>query len=284
MDTVLIKKKKAFKIIAPPIKPVHFVLTRYLYIKEDAMVSLLTAILKKDKEQALFWIYELYFSGFKEEMFEFLLAVYRDMFSVKNPRLGKFLQQHYDEWTKDPEDASKIGTIVYNLVDHKREFYFETFFYGEKPAPSGTKDHKFYRIMSPNDVKPYETIHVENESRPRLILPNACKYSAVKNASKIFNCLHKDADLAEIRKALYYNWLFYASYSPVWIERIHAFEGTVDYEKKKVVFEDEDMEEEFYDNFGYEPDEQARTLLEKITHFDPMVQMSVEEYINMVSQ
>jgi len=51
-------------------------------------------------------------------------------------------------------------------------------------------------------------------------------------------------------------WLFYASYSPIWKERIVNHKGKIDKRKKTVIFLDEDMEECFYDKYNYEPDEQ----------------------------
>ena len=53
-------------------EPFVFVLTRYLYIKEDVLMSLLISILEKNYDQGLFWASELYFSGFQEEVVEYI--------------------------------------------------------------------------------------------------------------------------------------------------------------------------------------------------------------------
>jgi hypothetical protein len=48
------------------------ILTRYLYPKNNAEYSLKVALFQGDREQALFWAYELYFSGFKQQVLQFL--------------------------------------------------------------------------------------------------------------------------------------------------------------------------------------------------------------------
>ena len=51
-------------------------LTRYLYSRIEVKQSLFVSLLQRDVEQALFWGYELYYSGFQEETFEFVLDIY----------------------------------------------------------------------------------------------------------------------------------------------------------------------------------------------------------------
>jgi hypothetical protein len=55
-------------------------------------------------------------------------------------------------------------------------------------------------------------------------------------------------------------WLYYASFSPLWSERIAKHKGVIDKKTKTVIFEEQensdDNEQAFYDEFGYEPDEQ----------------------------
>ena len=58
-------------------------------------------------------------------------------------------------------------------------------------------------------------------------------------------------------------WLYYASFSPIWIERIKRYNGKINHISKTVEFEDYDSEECFYELFGYEPDEQILNIQEK---------------------
>ena len=51
----------------------NLVFTRYLYIKDEVKSALLISILNKS-DDAIFWAYELYYSGNKNELFAFILG------------------------------------------------------------------------------------------------------------------------------------------------------------------------------------------------------------------
>jgi hypothetical protein len=51
-------------------------------------------------------------------------------------------------------------------------------------------------------------------------------------------------------------WLYYASFSPLWNMRLQKYKATVQHSKKDVVFETDDELESFMDKFGFEPEEQ----------------------------
>jgi hypothetical protein len=52
------------------------------------------------------------------------------------------------------------------------------------------------------------------------------------------------------------NWLYYSAKTPIWKERIEQYKGIIDEELKRIYFEDDELEEDFYNTYGYEPDEQ----------------------------
>ena len=58
------------------------ILSRYLYSITDVKQSLFLSILEHNQEQAMFWGYELYFSGFQEETFDYLLEIARILFQI----------------------------------------------------------------------------------------------------------------------------------------------------------------------------------------------------------
>jgi hypothetical protein len=150
-----------YKIVAPPKNivvqddsPLDITLTRYLYIKEEVMISLVISILEKNREEALFWAYELYWSGFQEETFEFLMSFYGEMFESLNPRLKTFLKTQMDSWKQDPNKHFTLGTIVRNLSDKSRKFQVDTFVLKLSPTPDlKIKDHRFYIELEDKDIK-----------------------------------------------------------------------------------------------------------------------------------
>jgi hypothetical protein len=92
-----------------------FGFTRYLYIIDDAKSSLVIAILERNLEEALFWAYELYFSGFKADVFCILEQMVDMMYISLNPRLGPFLEKKKQEWS-ETSTYCIVGTFIYNMV------------------------------------------------------------------------------------------------------------------------------------------------------------------------
>jgi hypothetical protein len=100
--------------------------------------------------------------------------------------------------------------------------------------------------------------------KPYKVLPLACIYNIDNdNYHTIFNVKRKQEDL---ENAYRYNWLYYASFSPLWKKRIIEFNGTIYNEERKVQFMCEEDEEHFYNKYGYEPDEQKTEVQNKSIH------------------
>jgi hypothetical protein len=275
-----------YKIVPPPLnqdkkKPpsFHVELTRYLYVKEEVMISMTISILEKKREEALFWAYELYWSGFQTETFEYLSSMFWEMFESLNPRLGSFIKSQIEYWKQDKTKHYTLGTIIRNLTDQSRKFQVDSFVLKKQPTlDNKIKDHKFYIMLDDNDVKQYENLLIGEDELPRFILGKACRYSTRKECNFIFGTSHQNVCHSDMIYISTMKWEYYASFSPIWSERIEKYNGTVDHDKKTVVFEDDDDLDEFYDQYGYEPDEQRTELLSKITHVNPVAQMSLREF------
>jgi hypothetical protein len=105
------------------------------------------------------------------------------------------------------------------------------------------------------DLVQYETILTSHELKHYNILKYGCicgindlKYLCLFNLNR-----HK----YNIKNEYYYNWLYYASFSPIWKNRIEKHTGIIYHETKKIIFKDDEHEELFYAFYGYEPDEQS---------------------------
>ena len=73
--------------------------------------------------------------------------------------------------------------------------------------------------------------------------------------------ISEDSDA--LRKLYWYNWEYYACQCPEWKARLDKYHGKLDHKNEKVMFDNDDYLEEFYENYGYEPDEQSLTVQEK---------------------
>ncbi len=95
------------------------VFTRYLYIKDEVRVSLLVSLLNKSRS-ALFWAYELYYSGFKHELFMLLFKIYYDFYATLNPLYEKHMVKVFDKFndieTDDDTKVCIIGSIIEDFV------------------------------------------------------------------------------------------------------------------------------------------------------------------------
>ena len=92
------------------------VLTRYLYIKEEVRIALLVSILNKS-DDAIFWAYELYHSGFKYELLNLIWKIYYDFFATLNPAYEAYLlKKHKELFTNYEPDERIISSIIQDLL------------------------------------------------------------------------------------------------------------------------------------------------------------------------
>ena len=116
----------------------------------------------------------------------------------------------------------------------------------------------------------YETIQVDLiHSFPAYkILPVATILEIQPELCK--NLFQLKREKEDIRNAYLHHWLYYASKCPLWAKRIQEFKGIVYDLERKVIFkeeqeqdEDDELLQSFYDNYGYEPDEQKKEVQNK---------------------
>ena len=85
--------------------------------------------------------------------------------------------------------------------------------------------------------------------------------------TRIANIDQKQLAIVQTKKTwqqcYYDDWLYYASFSPLWKNRIEAYDGLIDHKNQKVDFDDLEIYkndntrfEEFYNHYNLEPDEQ----------------------------
>lgn len=333
----------------------EFQFTRYLYEKSEVKLALTLCILNK-KDEAVFWAYELYYSGFKTELTELFWTIYYDFYYTLNPSFEKYLitklKNNLDFDTNCENllamivnnfmirphstdifmlkqivrvcDFDKDNSIDYtNLNNIKtelagilktRDYYMLASFVltdvknahlidvfegaidcfselgikiDKKKTINEYKKIKhvckrvlllsriihYYVVLNsiklgkniyvhvePEDVILYETITVnldDTKIPAYKILPLAKLYYIDSyNYLSLFDLKRENSD---IKKAYYYDWLYHASFSPLWRARILKHNGRIDEKIKKIIFEEDadsdDNEQSFYNEFGYEPDE-----------------------------
>ena len=87
--------------------------TKNLYIKEEVACALLGAILRNEKETAIFWGLELYYSGYQEEVVDYLWTIYYSFHASLNPSFEKYMIRKLSD--VDLTRVLIITTIITNL-------------------------------------------------------------------------------------------------------------------------------------------------------------------------
>jgi len=333
----------------------NIILTRYLYIKDEVELALLLSILNKNESEALFWAYELYYSGFYKSLFDFIWKIYYDFFATLNPSFESYLFKKQNEYYDINRDNKIIASIITNLItrdfnvdvfilriisnlfecddllyikninrnsltDVKIQFahwitikeyrhlcafileskndidfvaYYSILFdllhtsssnlkekakymrdfiksYDTNISPKILLVSRFLQMISYDNIKKnnsyslvndliveqYKTID-SNMFKPYKILDNVCIYGI--NEIKMLNLFELNRnkyDPIELTDMFRERWLYHASFSPLWHKRIKDKYGYVNYIKMDVSFKSDYYLEEFYDYYGYEPDEQ----------------------------
>ena len=115
-----------------------------------------------------------------------------------------------------------------------------------------------------SEINKYKNLEIDitQSLKSNQILKKARIYSIHPEIKDVFK-LKRNQSKIDIKTAYTQNWLYYASFSPLWKSRISKYNGSISKEERKIIFEKEEDEEEFYLRYGYEPDEQSKECQEK---------------------
>jgi hypothetical protein len=116
-----------------------------------------------------------------------------------------------------------------------------------------------YVYVETDNLEKYDTVY-NSKIDSRDILETVCIYGT--NESGLLGSFNLRRESLDIKKEYRLNWLYHASFSPLWSERIEKYGGELNHKAQKVLFDDE-RSDAFYDEFQYDPDEQTREVQEK---------------------
>ena len=245
------------------------IFTRYLYFKNEVVNSLLWSMLEKQYDESLYWIYELYFSGFQEDSFSLMYEFYVMYCQEIYPQYDGFIDKLYQEWKLNKTDHCIIGTILKLLIESNVSLTnMMRLRQGIKTDDVLIDDTVFDTTrLTPVEIHKYNTLKLTKNMRNWSFLNRvACKYCVRRITCEEMSISYPVVDTIDFE-----NWLYYASNTPIWKQRILKYKGFIDHDTKTVTIENE----EFHDNYDYEPDEQSRELKEMLWSND------IENYENM---
>ena len=259
------------------------IFTRYLYSKEDVMHSLFISILNKNKDEALFWAYELYYSGFETDVMNFVLHIFNHIYEKCCPtHFTKFMNDQYYTWSQAYENSvvkdTILGTMIWNLLQYDYELtqFLDDYFQIKRNvlrSPTSNTSRRLRLMMTERDIEKYKTLCGE-PNQNWLILKHVYKYAAHKEYNQLFKTTNMD-----FKKEYLEEWLYYASFSPIWLCRLLEYGAVIYHETKTISFPDEEKEELFYSLYNYEPDEQSAEICEKSIGNGNEIQLSIDDFI-----
>jgi len=96
-----------------------FRFSRYLYEVDEVKLSLMMSILDKRRDEALFWAFELFRSGFITELGDLLLNIYDDFYATLNPTFEKHVTN------QDTITETQLYEIISNMItkQHNADIY-----------------------------------------------------------------------------------------------------------------------------------------------------------------
>jgi hypothetical protein len=257
-------------------EPKH-TLTRYLYSKPEVYQSLIVSLLEHQPQESLYWAYEVYFSGFEEDIVDYVRLLYHEIYETQNKKLLTFVDKTADAWYENKSQHHLLGSLVYtlairpyNLDDFMTKYFNAVCLPREQAAPKRPAA-RLIVCMKPEQINPYYTVTHE---KPYKILGIAVKY----RIRKYMNAL---CSAEETPTEIYANtdtWLYYASNSPIWRTRIEEYGGNIDHETQTVNFahataDDKEPETDFYDEWDYELDEQTTETKRYIYGEQPQINL-----------
>ena len=150
------------------------VLTRLLYLKDEVEYMVLISLLNNDLYQAIFWIHELYYSGFEYESFKLLHNIYLLFYAELNPKFHDYIIKRYnifnDENNPNHNNFDLLINIIINIIRFKYTFnvfivynillydnntYFPSSYKGRKPKFLENYHAKFHNLLQAINKKDY---------------------------------------------------------------------------------------------------------------------------------
>lgn len=106
------------------------ILTRYLYFLDEAKYSLLHSLIKKTSfDEVVYWVGEIYYSGFVTDLWEILWDYYYRYLSIKFPKYEKILIKRNDIYNNSIGNMGvspiiECFNLIYYLKNIDNEIYF----------------------------------------------------------------------------------------------------------------------------------------------------------------
>lgn len=231
----------------------EFIYTRYLYNFTEVKQSLFICLIEHKIDESLFWAFELYHSGFKETLFEYIIKIYNTIYKDYNSHWENILHLQL-EMVEEKNDELLLGNIIASMCTKKYNLQEFCNDYLSIDVNQNEEERKGFNVeLTEEYIHTFRTN--SNDDELRNILKNNTKYSVRKEVNLLFNI--NIPMYNELINIYNHHWLYYCYHCPIWHKRIIEHNGKVNDETRVIIFEDDNMHETFYEKWHYDPDEQS---------------------------
>ena len=334
--------------------------SRYLYERKEIEASFINTILKRERDHSIFWIMELFLSGWKQETIDLIWRVFYDFYYIYNTSLERKLYNLLKEPVPSLKSILIATTTLLSLKTSTHTFEMRmivnnypeidvNIIYKKLPKTYNKyKNKHFVRsverghiinvahhlqttgvdgllsdikcLLNVSVIKKLHTKNLETHNHMIIAKLNKCMWlkqskgikiprtvlskltseqeKMINDEEKLQPSTEPNKELVKYRKYaidddigmehfflsrfdsetskssteqnilkhnMYFHWEYYAFETPIWRERFNYYKAVQNHETKEVTFQTDDAAEEFYQKYGYEPDEQPKETDEKST-------------------
>lgn len=115
---------------------------------------------------------------------------------------------------------------------------------------------------------------------PRKLLHHNRKITIHNELIGAFELYRHTITRKELIDLLWYNWEYLCKNCPLWNERFSEYKVTFDDEKKKPIFINDDLFEDFYEKYNLEPDEQDKDVIDP-SHIE-LTEITSKEFLTKI--
>jgi len=185
--------------------------------------------------------------------------------------LGCDTTNNESERSEPHENKAKHNYIYKNYVHKIWAIICLLSFYPQHIQSNSTNKKKIYFAYSDSEYD--ELMKKQNELGPldkhnNPLIYKTLEYKRLYTIDALCSSFHLLRDnVSDMNRRYYHHWEYYAYFCPLWTQRFNRYDITIDNETEQIVFNDETQLEEFYTQYGYEPDEQSNeTDSKRIIH------------------
>lgn len=175
-------------------------LTRYLYLYDEVKYCLLLSIMAKSEfKEVLFWLSEMYESGFYEETWQYIFRLYYDLYHMKHPHFERFIVKQYVKWRENKE-IKYLCKCVKNMYYKKydtRLWYFSILSKMFEKSSRKKPKIKMFRGRAPSICQSFEKKHWKLiRSLEKNCIGNVVYYMNSYDECEFLNVLEKYINLS----------------------------------------------------------------------------------------